>query len=77
MQNDTEKRQNVQLKERETEELKEKNEALQAELEKNLADLDLRRQSHEDVWKEESAKLDTRSVELVEERRRLENLPLS
>ena len=57
--------------------MKEKNEALQAELEKNLADLDLRRQSHEDVWKEESAKLDTRSVELVEERRRLENLPLS
>ena len=57
--------------------MKEKNEALQAELEKNLADLDLRRQSHEDVWKEESAKLDTRRIELVEERRRLENLPLS
>ena len=34
----------------------------------------LRQQSHEDVWKEESAKLDTRRVELVEERKRLEKL---
>ena len=67
---------NVQLEERETEELKEKNEALQAELEKNLANLDLRKQSHDDVWKEESAKFNTKRVELVEERKRLEKLAI-
>ena len=41
-----------------------------------MADLDLRRQSHEDVWKEEAGKLDKRRVELVEERRRLEKLAI-
>ena len=30
-----------------------------------MAELDLRRQSHEDVWKEEAGKLDMRRVELV------------
>ena len=49
---------------------------LQAELEKNMADLELRRQTHEDVWKEEAGKLDKRRVELVEERRRLEKLAI-
>ena len=47
---------NVEIKEREALELQERNAALQAELEKNMADLDLRRQSHEDVWKEEAGK---------------------
>ena len=65
---------NIELKERETVELQERNAALQAELEKNMADLDLKRQSHEDVWKEEAGKLDRRRVELAEERRRLEKL---
>ena len=69
-------RTNIQLKEREAEELREKNEILQAKLAKYLEDLSLRQQSHEDVWKEESAKLDTRRVELVEERRRLEKLAI-
>ena len=67
---------NVQLKEREAEELKEKNESLQAELEKHMADLDLKRQSQEDVWKEESSRLDQRRLELVDERKRLEKLAI-
>ena len=67
---------NVELKERETLELQERNAALQAELEKNMAELDLKRQSHEDVWKEEADKLDRRRVELAEERRRLEKLAI-
>ena len=66
---------NVELKGRETLELQERNAALQAELEKNMAELDLKRQSHEDVWKEEADKLDRR-VELAEERRRLEKLAI-
>ena len=40
---------NIELKERETVELQEKNAALQAELEKSMAELDLKKQSHEDV----------------------------
>ena len=67
---------NIELKERETVELQERNAALQAELEKNMADLDLKRQSHKDVWKEEADKLDRRRVELAEERRRLEKLAI-
>ena len=67
---------NVELKERETLELQERNAGLQAELEKNMAELDLKRQSHEDVWKEEADKLDRRRVELAEERRRLEKLAI-
>ena len=64
---------NVELIERETLELQERNVALQEELEKKLAELDLVKQSHENVWREEAGKLDKRRVELVEERRRLEN----
>ena len=45
-------------------------------MEKNLAELDLKKQSHEDVWREEAGKLDKRRVELVEERRRLEKLAI-
>ena len=41
-----------------------------------MAELDLKKQSHEDVWKEEADKLDKRRVELVEERRRLEKLAI-
>ena len=67
---------NVELKERETLELQERNAALQAELEKNLAELDLKKQSHEDVWREEAGKLDKRRVELVEEKRRLEKMAI-
>ena len=67
---------NVELKERETLELQERNAALQAEMEKNMAELDLKKQSHEDVWREEADKLDKRRVELVEERRRLEKLAI-
>ena len=67
---------NIELKDRETVELQERNAALQAELEKNMADLDLKRQSHDDVWKEEAGKLDRRRVELAEERRRLEKLAI-
>ena len=67
---------NVELKERETLELQERNAVLQAELEKSMAELDLKKQSHEDVWKEEADKLDKRRVELVEERRRLEKLAI-
>ena len=67
---------NIELKERETVELQEKNAALQAELEKSMAELDLKKQSHEDVWKEEADKLDRRRVELAEERRRLEKLAI-
>ena len=69
-------RTNIQLKEKEAEELREKNEVLQAKLAKDLEDLSLRQQSHEDVWREESAKLDTKRVELVEERKRLEKLAI-
>ena len=43
---------NIELKERETVELQERNASLQAELEKSMAELDLKKQSHEDVWKE-------------------------
>ena len=39
-----------------------------------MKDLDLKMQSHEVVWKEESAKLDDRRVELLNERKRLEKL---
>ena len=67
---------NVELKERETVELQERNAAFQAELEKNMAELDLKKQSHEDVWREEADKLDRRRVELAEERRRLEKLAI-
>ena len=67
---------NVELRERETVELKERNAALQAELEKNMAELDLKKQSHEDVWREEADKLDRRRVELAEEKRRLEKLAI-
>ena len=67
---------NVELRERETLELQERNGALQAELEKDMAELDLKKQSHEDVWREEAGKLDKRRVELVEERRRLEKLAI-
>ena len=38
---------NIELKERETVELQEKNAALQAELEKSMAELDLKKQSHD------------------------------
>ena len=41
-----------------------------------MAELDLKKQSHEDVWREEAGKLDKRRVELVEERRRLEKLAI-
>ena len=41
-----------------------------------MAELDLKKQSHEDVWKEEADKLDRRRVELAEERRRLEKLAI-
>ena len=43
---------NIDLREKENVELQEKNAALQAELEKNLAELDLKKQSHEDVYRE-------------------------
>ena len=67
---------NIELKERETVELQERNAALQAELEKSMAELDLKKQSHEDIWKEEADKLNRRRVELAEERRRLEKLAI-
>ena len=67
---------NIELKERDTVESQEKNASLQAELEKSMAELDLKKQSHEDVWKEEADKLDKRRVELAEERRRLEKLAI-
>ena len=67
---------NIELKERETVELQERNASLQAELEKSMAELDLKKQSHEDVWKEEADKLDRRRVKLAEERRRLEKLAI-
>ena len=60
---------NIELKERETVEL-------QAELEKSMAELDLKKQSQEDVWREEADKLDRRRIELAEERRRLEKLAI-
>ena len=65
---------NVQLRRREVEELKEKNEELETHFSKQMKDLDLKMQSHEVVWKEESAKLDDRRVELLNERKRLEKL---
>ena len=67
---------NIELKERETVELQERNASLQAELEKSMAELDLKKQSQEDVWKEEADKLDRRRIELAEERRRLEKLAI-
>ena len=67
---------NVELKERETVELQEKNAALQAELEKEMAELYLKKQSHEDVWKEEADKLDKRRIQLAEERRRLQKMAI-
>ena len=67
---------NVELKERKAVELQERHAALQAELEKNMAELDLKRQSQEDVWREEADKLDKRRVALAEERRRLEKLAI-
>ena len=53
---------NIELKERETVELQERNASLQAELEKSMAELDLKKQRHEDVWKEEADKLDRRRL---------------
>ena len=41
-----------------------------------MAELELKKQSHEDVWTEEAGKLNKRRVELVEERRRLEKLAI-
>ena len=67
---------NVELRERKTVELQERNAALQTELEKNMAELDLKKQSHEDLWREEADKLDRRRVELAEEKRRLEKLAI-
>ena len=40
---------NIELKERQTVELQERNASLQAELEKSMAELDLKKQSQEDV----------------------------
>ena len=67
---------NVELRERESEELQERNKALKADLEKGLANLNLQKQSQEDVWKEESTRLDQKRVELVAERKRLEKLAI-
>ena len=67
---------NVQLKEREAEELKEKTEALEASLTKQMDYLKVKAQSHEDIWKEESSKLDDRRLALMSEKKRLEKLAI-
>ena len=67
---------NVQLRKREADELKERYEELEIQLSKQMKDLDMKIQSHEVVWKEESAKLDDRRVELLNERKRLEKLSI-
>ena len=65
---------NLQLKDRETEEEREKNERLRAQLTKDMEDLKLKKESHEEVWKEETSKLDVKRLDLIAERKRLEKM---
>ena len=65
---------NIQLKERDTEEQREKNEALKAQLVRDIEELKLKKESHDEAWREEASKLDTRRIELIEERKKLEKL---
>ena len=41
-----------------------------------MADFKLQKQNHEDVWKDESTKLDQKRVELAAERHRLQKLAI-
>ena len=67
-------RTNLQLKDRETEEEREKNERLKAQLAKDMEALQLQKESHEEIWKEESSKLDVKRLNLITERKRLEKM---
>ena len=67
-------RTNLQLKDRETEEEREKNERLKAQLTADMEKLQVQKESHEEVWREETAKLDVRRLDLVTERKRLEKM---
>ena len=67
---------NLQLKDRETEEERERNERLRAQLVKDMEDLKLKKESHEEVWKEESSKLDVKRLDLIAERKRLEKMAI-
>ena len=62
------------MKDRETEEERKKNERLKAQLIKEMEDLKLKKESHEEVWKEESSKLDVKRLDLIAERKRLEKM---
>ena len=41
---------------------------------KDIEELKLKKEIHDEVWREEASKLDTRRVELIEERKRLEKI---
>ena len=43
---------------------------------KDIEELKLKKQSHDEVWLDEASKLDTRRAELVEERKILEKLAI-
>ena len=62
---------NLELKEREAEEEKAKNERLKAQLADDMEALQLRKESHEEVWREESSKLDARRLDLITEKKKI------
>ena len=49
---------------------------MEASLKKQMEDLTVRTHSHEDIWKEETAKLNDRRLELMNEKKRLEKLAI-
>ena len=65
---------NLQLKEREAEEERDRNERLKTQLAEDMEALQLKKESHEEVWREESSKLDARRLDLVTEKKRLEKM---
>ena len=67
-------RANLQLKEREAEEERDRNERLKTQLTEDMEALQLKKESHEEVWREESSKLDARRLDLLAEKKKLEKM---
>ena len=65
---------NLELKEREAEEEKVKNEKLKTQLTEDMEALQLSKESHEEVWREESAKLAARRLAMMTEKKKLEKM---
>ena len=59
---------NLQLKEREAEEERDRNEKLKTQLTEDMEALQLKRESQEEIWREESSELDARRLNLLTEK---------